>query len=74
MISRLLIRAGADVNIANTGGQTPISIAAEKNHLQIVKLLIGAGAAVNIEDNEGMTPLYWAGDDSHVYSDFSSNT
>jgi hypothetical protein len=52
-----LIKAGADVNLADDTGATPIIIAAEEGNSTIVALLIQAGADVNQEDEEGMKPI-----------------
>jgi ankyrin repeat protein len=38
----LLIDAGADINKASKNGCTPLIIAAEKDHVEIVKLLLDA--------------------------------
>jgi ankyrin repeat protein len=38
-------------------GRTPLIIAAENGHVEIVKLLLKAGADVNIRDNEGRSAI-----------------
>lgn len=48
--ARLLIEAGADINLANSSGNTPLSVAARNGHTIIVKLLLEAGALVNTID------------------------
>ncbi len=56
-----LIEAGADVNVTNSNGETPLYVASSKNQTEVVKLLLEAGADVNkgrIED--GYTPLHVA--------------
>lgn len=50
-IVRLLIRAGANVNIRDINGWTPLMWAATKGYLEIVRLLIQAGANVNNRSN-----------------------
>ncbi len=42
----LLIRAGANVNLSNKSGFTPIACAAHAGYLEIVRLLIAAGADI----------------------------
>jgi ankyrin repeat protein len=42
----LLIRAGANVNLSNHAGFTPIASAAHSGYLEIVRLLIDAGADI----------------------------
>ena len=48
-------------------GQTPLSWAGEKGHLEVVKLLLGAGAKVDSKDDRyGQTPLSWAAENGHL--------
>ena len=59
----LLIAAGADVNVADDYGWTPLSWAANKGHTECVRLLLAApGIDVNKPDKNGWTPLSWAAD------------
>ena len=53
-----LIESGADVNIKNNGGWSPLYMAAAGGHLDVVKLLIAKGANVNTSNNFGWTPLH----------------
>ena len=39
-------------------GYTPLNIASENGHTEVVQLLINAGADVNQADYDGYTPLY----------------
>lgn len=55
-----LIAEGADVNIRNRAGGTPLHLAAQRGrapHREVAELLIRAGADVNARDNDGKTPL-----------------
>ncbi len=54
------ISKGADVNIKNKDGKTPLHIAVENNYEDIVKLLLQKNADVNAKDNNGNTPLHIA--------------
>ena len=57
----LLKDPDVDLNLKDEGGQTPISLAAEKGHLKVVELLVGRSADVNASDDFSQTPLHWAG-------------
>ena len=52
-----LLRAGADVRIANDYGATPMSLAAEIAEPKILKLLLDAGADADSPNADGMTAL-----------------
>jgi ankyrin repeat protein len=52
----LLIKAGANVNIKDDNGNTPIYWAAMGNS-KTLEVLIKAGANVNVKNNKGETPL-----------------
>ena len=52
-----LIKAGADVNQANSDGVTPLYIAACNGHEGCVALLIQAGADVRKANKNGWTPM-----------------
>jgi uncharacterized caspase-like protein len=46
-IVHLLIEKGADVNIVNVSGYTPLSVAVASGHTNIVRILLDAGAEIN---------------------------
>ncbi|MEM7666550.1 MAG: ankyrin repeat domain-containing protein [Pseudomonadota bacterium] len=54
---RFLVQRGADANIRNKQGLTPIQIAASLGFVDGVEELIKGGAQVNIADQQGETPL-----------------
>jgi uncharacterized protein len=54
---RELIDAGADVNVQNENGYTPLMAAAHDGRLECIKLLIERGADVNRQDESGFTAL-----------------
>jgi ankyrin repeat protein len=56
-IVRLLIGKGAEVDAANTEGQTPLHSAADAANAKAVKILLARGADVNARDRDGMTAL-----------------
>jgi ankyrin repeat protein len=60
-----LVKAGADVNIADDRGRTPISYAAERGYDDCVALLVDHGADINIADKDGNTPMKLALKNGH---------
>ncbi|MEJ1964151.1 MAG: ankyrin repeat domain-containing protein [Gammaproteobacteria bacterium] len=52
-----LIKAGADVKMANSYGATPMSLAATTGNAAVIKLLLNAGADVESANAEGQTAL-----------------
>ena len=41
-----LVNAGADVNVTEDDGETPLMLACSGGHLDVVKLLVGRQAAI----------------------------
>lgn len=69
--ARAALERGADVNaVEPKTGYTPLIVAAEKGHLEIVELLLASEADVAARDGRGFTALhyasmkgtYWGGD------------
>ena len=52
-----LVKSGADINIQDKYGLTPLMKVCNNSYLKIVDYLIKAGADVNIQDNRGHTAL-----------------
>jgi ankyrin repeat protein len=57
-----LLSKGVDCNIASVRGteeigETPVFVAAEYGHLEVMRLLIGAGANIHHKTRSGITPL-----------------
>ena len=58
---RELLERGADPNVRNWRGETPLHRAAIRNpDLDVSRTLIGAGADPNAQDEKGATPLHCA--------------
>jgi ankyrin repeat protein len=58
--ARLLLTAGADVELAEANGMRPLLMALLNNQLDVARLLLAHGADVNADDFWGRTPLYAA--------------
>ncbi len=54
---RFLIQRGADANLRDNKGRTPIQIATTLNFVDGVEELIKGGAQINVADTQGETPL-----------------
>lgn len=65
-ITKKLIANGADVNIKNLKGLSPLSIAIKSHNIETYSLLIENGADINSVDYQGHTPIFYA-----AYSGFS---
>ncbi|OJJ94689.1 hypothetical protein ASPACDRAFT_48596 [Aspergillus aculeatus ATCC 16872] len=67
-IVHLLLQRGANVDMQNSRGQTPLHLAAQRGHLGIVRLLLMAPQPVdvNARDRFGSTPLHLASENGHV--------
>ena len=52
-----LLKAGANVSLANNYGATPMSLAAEVGNAEIIKLLLEAGANADSPNPDGQTAL-----------------
>ena len=55
-----LLDSGADVDVTDEGGGTPLGAAAIGGQAETVDLLLASGADVNRKDDRGWTPLHWA--------------
>src|SRR5438876_10121692 len=54
---RRLLKAGADVTLANNYGAAPMGLAAETGNAEILKLLLDAGANVDSPNLDGQSAL-----------------
>ena len=56
-VAEMLIAAGAEVNLANNYGMTPLHWAARNGHLEVVQLLLRHGADKERKDKWGKKPV-----------------
>ena len=56
-LTRRLLEAGADPNVRQAGGWTPLHEAARRGHAEMVGVLLGAGAQATAHNDEGTSPL-----------------
>lgn len=61
-----LVEAGADLDVADDNGSTPLASAVLRSHSEIADFLIESGAKPNITDHCGNSPLMWAAEDGDV--------
>jgi uncharacterized protein len=62
---RILIDQGADVNMAQAGGYTPLHQAAASGLIEVTKILLEAGAKPDLCCDRGKTPAEYARERSH---------
>jgi ankyrin repeat protein len=55
---KFLVSRGADVNVKDNYGQTPVQIAAQLDDAEIIIHLVSNGAEINIKNSIGKTPLH----------------
>ena len=56
-VVKVLLKSGADVNVKDNWGWTPLMWECSYGHLEVVKFLLKNGADVNVKSNYGSTPL-----------------
>lgn len=54
---RLYLRSGAQVNVKNEAGRTPLHGAVRRGHEEVVGILLEAGADKTLKNKKGETPL-----------------
>lgn len=60
VVRPLVLQYGADVNLPDLSGLTPLHHAASAGNMAVVRLLLDNGADVNATTEAGITPLYAA--------------
>ena len=61
-VARMLVAAGADVNVAEANQTSPLLVAILNDHIDVANFLLDHGANVNAADGFGRTPLWSAVD------------
>ncbi len=56
MIAKMLLEAGADVNVVQMSGATPLHSAAHNGNIDLLIVLLEAGAQVAAKTDDGKTP------------------
>ncbi|HOD39376.1 MAG: Phosphocholine transferase AnkX [bacterium ADurb.Bin243] len=64
-LAKISIEKGADVNLQDKNGYTPLMIASNFGHIDIVTLLVEKGADIHIQANNGETALSLAEKKGH---------
>lgn len=57
---KILLDAGADPDLVNSGGLTPLHMASHGGRLDAVSALLAGGASPNAKTATGQTPLHFA--------------
>lgn len=53
-----LVAAGADVNVQDENGNTPLKYASAEPNPEVLRMLIALGASPHIPDRRGFTPIH----------------
>ena len=61
----MLLGKGARVDATRRDGETPLYVASESGHADVVQLLLGNGARVDAAMENGATPLFTASENGH---------
>ncbi|NQV75031.1 MAG: ankyrin repeat domain-containing protein [Bacteroidetes bacterium] len=56
MITKMLLEAGADINVVQMSGATPLHSAASNGNIELLIVLLEAGANVHAKMEDGKTP------------------
>lgn len=68
--ARMLIESGLDVNAQDNDGNTALSNAIRRGHVQLAKLLLERGANIHLARKDGITPVLEACDILQQQPDF----
>lgn len=61
-----LIQQGANINVTDSKGRTPVMVATYENDVKTARILIDAGADVNIQDGMKNNPFLYAGAEGYL--------
>lgn len=61
-----ILAGGADLNIKNKKGHTPLIEAVQRGELELAKRLIEYGARLDEKSEEGLTAMHYAAGDGHI--------
>ena len=64
-VVQLLLDRGADPNMADQDGFTPLFFAVQDGFIDVVQTLLDRGAEPNMVNHDGHTPIEWAATDGH---------
>jgi ankyrin repeat protein len=64
MLAKGTLNAGANVNVQNSDGNTPLILAAKNNQVQLIELLLQSGAKVIIQNDQGENAIDVLGENS----------
>ena len=64
--AKVLLDAGADINLATNYGWTPLLTATNNRHYKLAAMLLERGANPNLANRGGWTPLYIATDNRNI--------
>lgn len=65
MVAKMLLEAGADVNVTQDKGITPLHSAAYNGNIELLIVLLEAGAKVKAKTEDGRTPADMAAEQGH---------
>lgn len=67
-VLKAMLKRGANVNVKDSTGDTPLHWAALHQNVASVKMLLAAGADPGAKDTEGRTPAYWCNTSGEISS------
>ncbi|HET9952021.1 MAG TPA: ankyrin repeat domain-containing protein [Candidatus Eisenbacteria bacterium] len=59
-VARVLLEFGADVNVVDDNGLTPLHMAAREGNAELIRLLLAKGARIDARNKWNWTPLHFA--------------
>ncbi|XP_069140875.1 serine/threonine-protein phosphatase 6 regulatory ankyrin repeat subunit B-like [Argopecten irradians] len=71
-VTQILLKAGADINLTDRNGCSPLYKAAFHGRPVLIDMLLEAGADINKADKEGQSPLYICVQNAIVHSSYAA--